>query len=429
MLDGGVSEVRSADDRKMGVKKLEHGKRVLRRVLAILLFLSLGKLFAGIISNTPLLIADATHSFIDLSAAITAYIGLSIASLPASRKFPYGYYKAESLAALFVSLFILFAAFELVADAFERLFLAPHILYPQLALSVAIISGIASFVLFKYQKKGAEVVGSCAMKASAEDMLLDFFSSMLVFLALALAYFNIPYVESLATVVIAFIVAKIALENLYDALLALMDVAPREIERKVLKVIGSFSGIEGFSNLRLRKAGPFAFGEITIKVRKHLSVKEAHEISDMLEARIKEKVPEIEGISVHIEPYEETKQIVAVPVTRNKGLNSEISRRFARARGFVIALVDLRGKRVEFLEYAKNPHAREKVIAGLATAKWLTRNYRINAVLAKEMGEIAYNALRQSLVDVYLARGKYAKEALLAFARGDSRGLTPKPRA
>jgi len=408
-------------------EKLEHGRRTLRNVLMVLLLLSLAKFLAGVISNTSLLVADALHSFVDFSAVLTAYIGLSIASLPASRKFPYGYYKAESLAALFVSLFILLAGIELVLHAVEKLWVAPSIAYPGIALSVALLSGIVSLFLSRYQEKAAKFANSQAMEASAKEMLMDFFSSLLVFFALICSWFKIPYAESAGTIIIALIVTKIALENIYQAMLALMDIFPKELERKVIRVIGGFSGIEGFANLKLRKAGPFAFGEITIKVRKHLNVEEAHEISDVLEERIKEEVPQIEKITVHVEPYEESRQIIAVPVSEDSGLESGVSEHFARAKGFVIAFVDLRSKKIISWEYAKNPHLEKKVRAGLATAKWLVRNYRINAVLTKEMGEIAYSTLKSSLVDVYLAKGKNAKQALLAFARGYAKKFT-KPK-
>lgn len=406
-------------------EKLEFGKKTLRNVMVTLLFLSAIKFCAGIISNTSLLLADALHSLIDFFAICTAYIGLSIASLPPSKRFHYGYYKAESLAALFVSFFILFAAFELGSEAFKRLFLASEINYPLLALSISLFSGALSFFLSKYQEKAAKFVNSQAMGASAKEMLLDFFSSLLVFFALVLTYLGIP-LEGLGTLIIVLIVGKIAVENLYQTILALMDVAPEEAERKILKVIGNFSGIEGFSNLRLRKAGPFAFGEITIKVRKHLSVAEAAKIGEMLERKIKEKVPEIESISVLVEPFEESKQIIAVPVTEEKGLNSKISEHFARAKGFIIAFVDLKKGKIRFWEYASNPYAKEKVIAGHKTAKWLTQNYRINVVLTKKMGEIAYNTLSQSLVDIYLAKGQDAKQALLNYAKGTSEKFIPE---
>ncbi len=404
-------------------EKLEHGKKVLRNVLLALLLLSLVKFLAGVISNTSLLVADALHSFADLSAVLTAYIGLSIASRPANEKFPYGYYKAESVAALFVSLFILFAAFELALNGFENLFVKPNIAYPQVALPVALISGTVSLFLSRYQEKAAKFANSQAMHASAKEMLTDFFSSLLVFFALVFAYFKIPYAEGAGTVIIALIVGKIAAENLYHAILALMDIAPRDLERRVLRIIGSFSGIEGFANLKLRKAGPFAFGEVTIKVRKHLSVEEAHEISKTLEERIRRVIPEIEKITVRVEPYEESKQIIAVPVSEDKGLASPIAKRFARAKGFVIAFVDLAEKKIISWEYARNPNAGKRIRAGLATAKWLTQNYRINAVLTKEIGEIAYTTLKSSLVDVYLAKGKNAREALLAFAKGYAKKL------
>ncbi len=400
---------------------LKYAENVAKKVLLALIFLFLLKFLVGTLTQSPVLVADALHSAVDASALFACYIGLKLASKPPSERFPYGYYKAESLAALFISLLILLGAFELGKDAINEIFNLGSIQETNTlpALFVAGFSAVFSFFIARMEEEAAKRSNSQALHASSKESMIDVFSSFLVFGSLVFSKFGIMYAQPLCTVVIVVLVVKMAFENLYQSVLALMDISPsRELEMNVIKAIGKISGIEGFEGLKLRKAGPFVFGEVTLKIRKSVSVERAHEISKILEHKIKSFAPEIEAITIRIEPYEPEKQIVAIPVEENLGLNSRISPKLGRAKGFIIAFVDTPKRKIVSYEYAENPFAGEKTKAGLKTTKFLVNNYRINAIIVKDIGEIAFHILHSNLIDVFKAKGRNVLEVIENFASG-----------
>lgn len=400
---------------------LKYAENVAKKVLFALAFLSLLKFLAGTLTKSSVLIADALHSAVDASALLACYIGLKLALKPPSERFPYGYYKAESLAALFISLLILLGAFELGKDAISEIFNLGSIQETNTlpALFVAGFSAVFSFFIARMEEKAARRSNSQALHVSSKESMIDVFSSILVFGSLVFSKFGMAYAQPLCTVIIVVLVVKMAFENLYQSILALMDISPsRELEMNVIKAIGKISGIEGFKGLKLRKAGPFVFGEVTLKIRKSVSVERAHEISKILEHKIKSFAPQIEAITIRIEPYEPEKQIVAIPVEENLGLNSRISSKLGRAKGFIIAFVDISNRKIISYEYAENPFANEKTKAGLKTAKFLVNNYRINTIIVKEIGEIAFHILHSNLIDIFKAKGRNVSEVIENFASG-----------
>ncbi len=85
----------------------------------------------------------------------------------------------------------------------------------------------------------------------------------------------------------------------------LIDSSPnKEIIDRVEKIIRQNSDVNEFHSLRLKKSGPYVFGDVEIHVNKKLSIKEAHSIADKIEKNIKQEFPEIASFLIHVEPNE-----------------------------------------------------------------------------------------------------------------------------
>lgn len=82
-----------------------------------LIFLAILKGFVGLYSGSSALIADAIHTSLDIFTSFAVWIGLKLSLRGSAEKFPYGYYKADNLVSLFVSVIILFSGVELVREA------------------------------------------------------------------------------------------------------------------------------------------------------------------------------------------------------------------------------------------------------------------------------------------------------------------------
>jgi len=397
------------------IEKLKKGERASLVSILVTAILALAKTIVGFFSGSIILIVDALHSGTDILTGLASWFGLKISEKKPTEKFPYGFYKTENLATFFISLFILYTSVEFMLEGYSKLFSISKILYPFQALAIALISSISSFFLARYLKKSGEVTGSQSLIANAQERLSDVASSLLVFVGIFLTFYSIPYVEGIITILISILVLKIGIFTAKDSLFALLDVSPgKEIEEKVRKLIDSIAGVEEFKDLKLRRSGPFVLGEVTIKIRKYVDVEKAHEIADLIEEKIKSEIEQIDSFIIHIEPFKSKQQKIAIPLENSKGLKSKVMQKFGRSNYFLFAILDTEEKKIKGVFVKPNPYKLQTIKAGLSVSKFLVKE-KIDALLTKEIGEIAFHTLKSNIVDIYKAEGETAEEVIKKF--------------
>ncbi len=404
--------------RKKRIERLKEGERAAALSSIAVLLLGALEAFVGTVSGSIALVADGIHNASDSLTTFASWFGLRVAQRAPDRKFPYGYYKAESLAALFVSVFILWASVNLAVEGYRKIFSPPIVSFPGLALATAATVALASYLLGRYLKRVGKAINSHSLLVSGREKYMDTLVSSAVFVTVVLAACGVAGVEGLVTVGIAVLVFKVGIHSVYDSVASLMDISPgRKIEGEVKRILLSTKGVEGFKNLKLRRSGPFIFGEVDIKVRGRLTVGKAHEIADEIEERVKKKIDEIDSFTIHVEPHEAEKAKVVVPIEKEEGFESPLAEKFGRANFFIFLQVDRKRKRVLSSYVKKNPFKRRSAKAGFSVAEFLVKE-NVDAVVAKEMGGITFHALRDNLVEVYSARGKRVKDVLRYYFLG-----------
>ncbi len=392
--------------------KLKEGERAAMVSIVVSFLLSLAKAIVGYMSGSVVLITDAIHSAADSMTAVASWFGLKISQKKPTERFPYGYYKAENLATLVVSAFILYASIEMLLEGYSRLFVLPTLTRPYEALAVALTSSILSYFLSRYMKLVGEKINSQSLIANSKERKVDILSSLIVFVAILLTFYKIPYVEGVITIFISLFALKIGIEVARDSVFALMDVSPSlDVEKKIIDILKNNKGVESFDNLRLRKAGPLIFGEVNVKVRKHTDVKRAHEIAESIENKIKNEVEELESLTIHVEPYKTEKEKIAIPIKTKNGLNSKIMHHFGRANHFIFITINRKTGKIESSYIKENPHKKDALRAGFKTAKFIVKE-KIDALITYEIGEISLHTVRDNLVDVYKAEGETVKEVV-----------------
>lgn len=380
---------------------MKESERAALTTTIVTIFLALGKGIAGILSGNLVLLTDGVHSAADIVPIFASWFGLKIAQREPDEKFPYGYYKAESIASLFVSLFIIYVAIEFSFRGFNKLFQLSSVSHPLVAGVVAGSSIVISFLIARYQKRIGKKTNSQSLIANSKESMMDVYSSVLVFVAIILSYLNIRYIEGGATMLIALLILKVGFDSVKDSVYALMDISPRgDIEKKVISVIGNISGVEGYQDLKLRKSGPFVFGEVTVKIRKSVDVDRAHDIADKLERNLKENIEPIDSFTTHIEPYKMVKSRIAIPVKDDNGIKSEVSDHFGRAPYFLIVSLDTDKKTIDGWEVIENKYEDKAVRAGLNAANLIVKE-KIDSLLTCEIGDISFHTLRDHIIDIF----------------------------
>ena len=142
------------DDKRSSLKK---GEEAARLSTIVLLAIGVLKGLISFASGSVALLAGTIDSFSDVFSSVAVWVGLRIAKKEPTERFPYGYYKAETLALLSVSLIIVASSILIMIDSFEKIFEVYVISFSHLALVVAALSAAVYYVLAKYKGRIAKV--------------------------------------------------------------------------------------------------------------------------------------------------------------------------------------------------------------------------------------------------------------------------------
>ena len=385
------------------------------------LFFAITKGIVGFLSGSVVLLADAVHSGADALSTFLAWIGLKIAQKEPTDKFPFGFYKAENITALIISFLIFYAGFHIAQESWSKLFTSYELSIPIVAIIVAALDGLVMFLIGTYELKSGRRINSQSLIADGKESRLHLFSSGVVLLGLLGTVFGWPYVEGIAGLVISLFVFQAGFESLRDSVFALMDVSPsKDVEKKVKEIINKISGIDGFSKLKLRKSGPFIFGEVTVKIARSVSVQRADEISSKIEQQVCSELTRVDSFVIHITTADQEHRKLAFPVDKKEDLEASVSNRFGRAVHFVF--VEIKNGEV-INKYTKdNPYREKEVRAGLSVAKWILKE-KVDGVVVKEIGPISLHTLRDNIVEVYQREEGQIKDLLKMLNNNELKAL------
>jgi len=380
------------------------------------LFFALAKGVVGLISGSTILLADAVHSGADAFSTATAWFGLKIAKKEPTEKFRYGFYKVENITALLISGLIFFAGITIVIGSLEKFSTEYEINIPFVAISLAVLDAIFMFSVGTYEMKEGKKINSQSLIADGKESRLHIYSSSLVLIGLISSYLGFFYIEGIFGILISFIIFKAGFESAKDSLFALLDVSPsKEIEKKIRFILEKNPNLEDFQDLKLRKSGPFIFGEVKAKVKKKLSVQGAHEISAVIEAKIKKSIKEIDSFLISIEPYKSSVLKICIPIKNDQGMNSEISEHFGRAGNFIFLLIE-KGI-VTKITVKKNPFRERKIRAGLNIVERIMKE-NIDIVITRQIGPISLHTLGDGFIEVYQTKQNRVEDAVKNFIQG-----------
>ena len=252
-----------------------------------------------------------------------------------------------------------------------------------------------------YMKKAGEESNSKSLLANAEEKKFDVFSSVVVFISLLLYQYH--WIGALTTMGLSIMIFEIGLSFSKDSILSLMDAWTDEgLLEKVRKEMRTVRGVKSIKDVKLRKSGPFVFGEATITVSKNIDVEKSHRLTEEIEKKVKGMV---EKLVIHVEP-EKKREKIAIPLREKNGLDSRVSDHFGRAPFFLVY-----SKSSGKWKIVQNPERNRKVKAGLHTAKFLIEK-GVDVVVTKEMGEISFHTLRDNFVDVLRLKGEKASDVI-----------------
>lgn len=271
------------------------------------LVLGLLKVFAGIFSNSYALMIDGIHSLSDLATDIMVWIFNDIGSTKPDDDHPYGHAKFETFGTLILGLILISVAIFIVQDTVTRLFTLEQYEMPTWpGLLVALLSIAGKEWLYQITARLGKKTNSRLLQANAWHHRTDALSSILVFIGIGAALAGYPWLELVAAIGVAVMIALIGWTLSKQSLAELVDTSLSNTYIEDIRAkISDVEGVKGVHSIRTRRMGPDALIDIHLQVDSAISVSEGHHIGDWVALQLHDSFPDIKDIIVHIDPEDD----------------------------------------------------------------------------------------------------------------------------
>ena len=263
------------------------------------------KLIAGIVGTSYALIADAVESMVDVVGSVVVLGGLRLARRNADEVFPYGYGKAEALAAFVVGLIILFAAVGIVVQAIREI-LTPHHAPAPFTLFVLIGVVLVKETLSRLVSRANPGDQSVALSADAFHHRSDAITSGAAAIGIAIALRGgegWASADDWAALLASAVIFANGIGIMRRAATQLLDSRPDEaVLQQVKAAARSVPGVVDVEKLWVRQSGTVYFVDIHVHADPAMPLRDAHNVSHDVKSAVCAGVRGVKDVLVHMEP-------------------------------------------------------------------------------------------------------------------------------
>ena len=289
----------------MPTNRTERSLRATFLGIGVNVLLVAGKLAGGLAGHSHALVADAMESLADIFSSLIVWRAVVVAAEPPDREHPYGHGKAEAIAAAVVSTLLLLAALGIAAQAGRQLFQPRD---PPRAFTLYILIGVVLVkeLVFRYASRQASLAESSAVKADAWHHRSDAITSLAAAIGITVCLLGgqrFVYADDAAALFAAAIIGWNGWLLLRPALDELMDAAPSPaLLAQIRATAAEVPGVQAVEKCRARKTGFEYFVDMHIEVDPQMTVQQGHQIAHQVKGRVRQAVPLVNDVLVHVEP-------------------------------------------------------------------------------------------------------------------------------
>jgi len=278
------------------------GRRALLISLAGLAVTAAIQAVVVMLSGSVALLGDTLHNVADALTAVPLLIAFRLARRPPTKRYTYGYGRAEDLGGLFVIAMIAVSCALAAYEAINR-FAHPHPVSHLWAVAGAAVVGfLGNEAVAQYRIRVGRQIGSAALVADGLHARTDGFTSLAVLLGVGGVALGWRQADPIIGLVITVAILGVLRSTVRQIGARLMDaVDPALVDQATAAVI-SVAGIAGVRDLRIRWIGHTLRAEVDVTVAAHLTVTEAHDLAHHAEAHLLDRVRRLTAATVHASP-------------------------------------------------------------------------------------------------------------------------------
>ena len=302
----GQNEGMSKESRRRAGTPIEDRSAAVRAALLLILFVNFAvavvKGYVGVRSGSLAVLGAALESLLDMLNNVVGMIAVTVAAREPDEDHPYGHGKFETLGALAIIGFLSISCFELLRAALGML-MRGESPPPADRVMVALLVSTAAIniAVVWYERKRGRELDSAFLVADAEHTRADIYVTLLALSSLLLTRVGLAWADPVLAIVVAGLIARSGVAIVRNTVPVLVDERGVDADR-IRQIVRSVPRIRNIRAIRSRSgATGVLFADITITVDGALTVADAHDLADAIEAGIEAELGESEVI-VHVEP-------------------------------------------------------------------------------------------------------------------------------
>ena len=289
--------------------------------IALNILLFAGKFFAGQLSGSIAVTADAFNNLSDAGSSAVTLLGFRLAGKKPDTDHPFGHGRIEYISGLIVAGLILLMGVELAKSSLDKILHPEEVTFSLLALGIMAASVCVKLYMWLYNRQVGRRIHSAAMEATAMDSLSDTASTFAVLVAMLIGKWTGLAVDGYVGLVVALFILFSAYKAARETLSPLLGQAPDpELVREIRDIVMADDTVVGVHDLVVHDYGP---GRLMItlhaEVPAHGDIMAMHDVIDNIEKELMEKL-HCHAV-IHMDPIvtddgitEETRERVAALV-------------------------------------------------------------------------------------------------------------------
>jgi cation diffusion facilitator family transporter len=278
------------------------GRRALLISLAVLAGTAAIQAVVVVLSGSVALLGDTLHNVADALTAVPLLIAFGLAGRPATKRYTYGYGRAEDLGGLFVIAMIALSAVLAGYEAVDRLIHPRAVSHLWVVAAAAVVGFIGNEWVARYRIRVGRRIGSAALVADGLHARTDGFTSLAVLVGAGGVALGWERADPIVGLVITVAIVGVLRSAVRQVGARLMDAVDPDLVDQATAAVTSVTGISGVRELRIRWIGHTLRAEVDVTVPADLTVTEAHDLAHHAEAHLLDQVRRLTAATVHASP-------------------------------------------------------------------------------------------------------------------------------
>ena len=277
----------------------------------ILLFVS--KLFAGILTSSVSIMADALNNLSDAGSSIATLLGFKLADRPPDKEHPFGHGRYEYVSGFVVSLIIILMGIELLKASFEKIIFPEQMTFHVLSFAIMLCSILLKLWMCVFNKKIGKLIDSQTLQATAMDSLSDVIATSAVILGMLVTHFFHVNIDGYIGILVSLFILYTGITTAKETLNPLLGCAPpSDFVQEIKKEILSYDGILVVHDLIVHNYGAEKkLVSLHAEVSAYGDILKIHDVIDTIERDMKQKF--LCDMVIHMDPIDiedkQTKQL------------------------------------------------------------------------------------------------------------------------